>query len=160
MPLSLLSNIHMVVSANQSSSVLTFLSQICSGLLPMLYRIDKNPLWNVFLNIFLLTSQYIEYKLADVGKNYQHTPKPNTPSSQVNRFCSVYKMARPVVKDRIACALRHVAKVSYYINVLINYIIYLGNVIKLYVIYHSKYVEFYCCTEVKCKSVYIGTIFA
>ena len=29
----------------------TFLSQIWSGLLPMLYRIDKNPLWNVFLNI-------------------------------------------------------------------------------------------------------------
>ena len=31
---------------------LTFLSQICSGLLPRLYRMDKNPLWNVFLNIF------------------------------------------------------------------------------------------------------------
>jgi hypothetical protein len=28
-----------------------FLSQICSGLLPMLYRMDKNPDWKVFLNI-------------------------------------------------------------------------------------------------------------
>ena len=31
---------------------LTFLSQICSGLLPMLYKMDRNPDWNVFLNIF------------------------------------------------------------------------------------------------------------
>lgn len=31
---------------------LTFLSQICSGLLPMLYRMDRKPLWKVFLNIF------------------------------------------------------------------------------------------------------------
>lgn len=31
----------------------TFLSHICKGLLPILYKIDKNPLWNVFLNIFL-----------------------------------------------------------------------------------------------------------
>lgn len=30
---------------------LTFLSHICKGLLPMLYKIDKNPLWNVFLNM-------------------------------------------------------------------------------------------------------------
>ena len=30
---------------------LTFLSQICSGLLPMLYKMDKNPDWKVFLNI-------------------------------------------------------------------------------------------------------------
>lgn len=30
---------------------LTFLSHICKGLLPILYSIDKNPLWNVFLNI-------------------------------------------------------------------------------------------------------------
>jgi hypothetical protein len=30
---------------------LTFLSHICSGLLPMLYNMDKNPLWKVFLNI-------------------------------------------------------------------------------------------------------------
>ena len=30
---------------------LTFLSHICNGLLPMLYKIDKNPLWNVFLNM-------------------------------------------------------------------------------------------------------------
>ena len=28
-----------------------FLSQICSGLLPMEYRIDRKPDWNVFLNI-------------------------------------------------------------------------------------------------------------
>jgi hypothetical protein len=27
------------------------LSQICSGLLPMLYKMDKNPDWKVFLNI-------------------------------------------------------------------------------------------------------------
>ena len=27
-------------------------SQICSGFDPMLYRIERNPLWNVFLNIF------------------------------------------------------------------------------------------------------------
>ena len=31
---------------------LTFLSQICNGLLPMLYKTDRKPLWNVFLNIF------------------------------------------------------------------------------------------------------------
>ena len=30
---------------------LTFLSHICSGLLPMLYRMDRKPDWNVFLNI-------------------------------------------------------------------------------------------------------------
>ena len=30
---------------------LTFLSHICSGLLPILYKMDKNPLWNVFLNM-------------------------------------------------------------------------------------------------------------
>lgn len=29
----------------------TFLSQICNGLLPILYKIDKNPDWNVFLNM-------------------------------------------------------------------------------------------------------------
>ena len=29
----------------------TCLSHICSGLLPILYRIDRNPDWNVFLNI-------------------------------------------------------------------------------------------------------------
>lgn len=28
-----------------------FLSQICSGLLPMLYRMDRKPDWKVFLNI-------------------------------------------------------------------------------------------------------------
>lgn len=76
----------------------------------MLYRIDKNPLWNVFLNIFLLTGQYLEYKLADAGNNHQHTPQPNRPSSQVNRFSSVYKMARSVVKDRRARGFTHVAK--------------------------------------------------
>lgn len=30
---------------------LTFLSQIWSGLLPMLYSTERNPLWNVFLNM-------------------------------------------------------------------------------------------------------------
>jgi len=35
---------------------LTFLSHICKGLLPMLYKIDKNPLWNVFLNMTPLWS--------------------------------------------------------------------------------------------------------
>jgi hypothetical protein len=34
-----------------SKNPLTFLSHICSGLLPMLYKIDKNPDWKVFLNI-------------------------------------------------------------------------------------------------------------
>merc|ERR1719498_1755256 len=29
----------------------TFLSQICKGLLPIEYRIDKKPDWKVFLNI-------------------------------------------------------------------------------------------------------------
>lgn len=29
----------------------TFLSHICRGLLPILYKIDRNPLWKVFLNI-------------------------------------------------------------------------------------------------------------
>jgi len=28
-----------------------FLSQIWSGWLPILYRMERNPLWNVFLNI-------------------------------------------------------------------------------------------------------------
>eukprot|EP01047_Picozoa_sp_COSAG01_P068099 COSAG01_NODE_9766_length_2347_cov_31.477333_3_plen_79_part_00 len=28
-----------------------FLSQICRGLLPMLYRMDRNPDWKVFLNM-------------------------------------------------------------------------------------------------------------
>jgi len=32
---------------------LTWRSQICSGLLPMLYKIDRNPDWNVFLNMAL-----------------------------------------------------------------------------------------------------------
>lgn len=32
----------------------TFLSHICNGLLPILYNIDRNPDWNVFLNIFSL----------------------------------------------------------------------------------------------------------
>ena len=30
-----------------------FLSQIDSGLLPILYRIDKKPDWYVFLNMFV-----------------------------------------------------------------------------------------------------------
>merc|ERR1719446_644475 len=30
---------------------MTFLSQICSGLLPIEYRIDKKPDWKVFLNM-------------------------------------------------------------------------------------------------------------
>lgn len=34
-----------------SGPLLTFLSHIWRGLLPMLYKMDKNPLWNVFLNI-------------------------------------------------------------------------------------------------------------
>lgn len=33
-------------------TTLTFFSHIWRGLLPILYKIDKNPLWNVFLNIF------------------------------------------------------------------------------------------------------------
>lgn len=32
---------------------LTFLSQICNGLLPMLYRMDRKPDWKVFLNIII-----------------------------------------------------------------------------------------------------------
>lgn len=31
----------------------TFLSQICNGLLPILYKIDKKPDWNVFLNMMI-----------------------------------------------------------------------------------------------------------
>ena len=30
---------------------LPFLSHICSGLLPMLYKMDRNPDWKVFLNM-------------------------------------------------------------------------------------------------------------
>merc|ERR1719320_1048403 len=41
---------------------LTFLSQICKGLLPILYRMDRNPLWNIFLNIFAI---YYSGKLTD-----------------------------------------------------------------------------------------------
>lgn len=29
----------------------TFLSHNCNGLLPMLYKIDRKPDWNVFLNM-------------------------------------------------------------------------------------------------------------
>lgn len=32
---------------------LTFLSQICNGLLPILYNMERNPDWNVFLNMVL-----------------------------------------------------------------------------------------------------------
>lgn len=43
----------------------TFLSHIWRGLLPILYKIDKNPDWNVFLNMifcyFLFSSRVILY---------------------------------------------------------------------------------------------------
>lgn len=50
---------------------LTFLSHICKGLLPMLYNIDRNPLWNVFLNILASWSiewvwKYGEYRDVDL----------------------------------------------------------------------------------------------
>ena len=64
----------------------------------------------MFLNILLSTSQYREYKQADTGNNFQRAPKPSRPSSQVNGFLSVYKMAGAVVKDRIAGGFIHVAK--------------------------------------------------
>ena len=35
---------------------LTFLSQICRGLEPILYKILRKPLWNVFLNISVASS--------------------------------------------------------------------------------------------------------
>jgi hypothetical protein len=35
----------------------TCLSHICNGLLPILYRIDRNPDWNVFLNIAELAAR-------------------------------------------------------------------------------------------------------
>jgi hypothetical protein len=41
----------------------TDFSQIYNGLLPMLYKIDKNPDWKVFLNINL--TNY----LSDIMKN-------------------------------------------------------------------------------------------
>ena len=49
-------------------SYLTFLSHICSGLLPILYRMDKNPLWNVFLNILANFNVYF-------GPNYHFNPE-------------------------------------------------------------------------------------
>lgn len=36
---------------NTHAAIVTCLSHICNGLLPMLYNIDRKPLWNVFLNI-------------------------------------------------------------------------------------------------------------
>lgn len=60
---------------------LTFLSQICSGLLPILYRMDKNPLWKVFLNIFCLKFSCCDNFL------YQHKTICLLFSSQV---CNVY----------------------------------------------------------------------
>lgn len=41
----------------------TFFSQICNGLLPILYSIERNPDWNVFLNI--LNNTQFTTKLRD-----------------------------------------------------------------------------------------------
>ena len=45
----------------------TFLSHICRGLLPMLYKIERNPLWKVFLNIsiYFLNILVIEYIICN-----------------------------------------------------------------------------------------------
>jgi hypothetical protein len=50
---------------------LTFLSQICSGLLPMLYRMDRKPDWKVFLNIVAGRSKeiHLEGELRSVALN-------------------------------------------------------------------------------------------
>ena len=50
--------------------VFTFLSHICSGLLPMLYNIDRNPLWNVFLNIVDDCRRRIILSLNDNGDKF------------------------------------------------------------------------------------------
>ena len=42
---------------------LTFLSQIWRGLDPILYRILRNPLWNVFLNIFVASTFPLFYPI-------------------------------------------------------------------------------------------------
>lgn len=54
---------------NLRKNDLTFLSQICNGLLPILYRMDKNPLWNVFLNIVYNIKVYLR-------PNYRLTFRP------------------------------------------------------------------------------------
>ena len=48
---------------------LTFLSHICNGLLPMLYRMDKNPDWKVFLNMFEAkqNSSFRDVSLSPLG---------------------------------------------------------------------------------------------
>ena len=45
----------------------TFLSQICKGLLPILYNIERNPLWKVFLNILVKLSGSILIRYVIVG---------------------------------------------------------------------------------------------
>ena len=45
------SPLHAARPAGRARGRAPFLSQICSGLLPMLYRIDRKPDWNVFLNM-------------------------------------------------------------------------------------------------------------
>lgn len=58
----------------------TFLSHICRGLLPILYRMDKNPLWNVFLNIFAWFSgsnaSKVNTQLSPLAENFDFCRYP------------------------------------------------------------------------------------
>ena len=53
-----------------------FLSQICKGLLPMLYRIERNPDWNVLRNIF------IQVGVCILDKNGGRPPISERPKNQ------------------------------------------------------------------------------
>lgn len=54
------------------SRKLTFLSQICNGLLPILYNMERNPDWNVFLNMFICVE--IFFFLKYIYRNHEPPP--------------------------------------------------------------------------------------